>query len=141
MKKLIYLLVCVAGFISTHQANAQIKKNLLKTSLIFPMAGGFSFSYERLINHEMSLQLTTAIGGDSFLLVPEFRYYLTETKIAPSGTFVGPMIVLGNEAGAGLMVGVQRLFKQKISLEAYLGPLAGTDGVGAFGNINIGFAF
>jgi hypothetical protein len=141
MKKLLFFLVFFAGFLSTNQADAQIKKNLLKTSLIFPMGGGFSLSYERLLNHEMSLQLTSAIGGDSFILVPEFRYYLTETKIAPSGTFVGPMIVIGNEAGAGLMVGVQRLFKQKISLEAYLGPLAGTDGVSAFGNINIAFAF
>lgn len=121
-------------------ANAQEKRNLIKTSLVFPFAESFLISYERIINQESSVQLELVIG-EMLSIRPEYRYYLSETKIAPSGTFVAPYLHLYDEnAGAGILVGVQRLYKSKISLEAFIGPGFYTEGVGGWAGINLGFA-
>ncbi len=42
--------------------------------------------------------------------------------------------------GGGLTVGYQKLYKEKVSLEAYLGPLIG-ERVTVWGGINVGLAF
>ncbi len=121
---------------------AQERKNLVKTSLFFPLLETFTLSFERVLNEEMSLQATVFAGDISdFAVMPEFRYYLSENRIAPSGTFVAPYLFIGEEAGGGIMVGVQRLFKSKISLDAFLGPMVRGDGVAAMGGINLGIAF
>ena len=141
MKTFIFLILTLIGLFTAKPAEAQVKKNLIKTSLVFPLGSIYTLSYERLLNFEMGIQVTAIVGDSPFAVVPEFRYYLSETQIAPNGTFVGPFMMIGEEMGGGLMVGYQRLFKEKITLEAYLGPLVTGDGVTPFGNINLGFAF
>lgn len=141
MKKII-VIISLALIICGSLVNAQEKSNLIKTSLFFPLLETFTLSYERVLNHEMSLQ-GTIFAGDIFVIavMPEFRYYLSENRIAPDGTFIAPYMLIGEEIGGGVLVGVQRLFKAKISLDAFLGPLVLGEGVVPFGGINLGIAF
>jgi hypothetical protein len=122
-------------------ASAQEKRNLIKTSLVFPYTQSFLLSYERMINSESSLQMEIIVG--EFLSIrPEYRYYLSEDKIAPSGAFIAPYLHYYSEnAGAGILIGVQKLFKSKISLEAFIGPGFYTESVGVWGGVNLGLAF
>jgi hypothetical protein len=81
------------------------------------------------------------IGGDfdGFAITPEFRYYLSGKKVAPNGPYIAPYVRyqnfsvesgVGNEyskgtlsaISGGILVGVQRTFKEKITLEAFIGP-------------------
>jgi hypothetical protein len=121
---------------------AQEKKNLIKTSLVFPLGKIFDVSYERALNHEMSILLEAAIG-ESFFISPQFRYYLLEGRAAPDGSYISPFAIIGElvDTGAGILVGHQKVFKNTISLEANIGPMVTTDGVTVWGGINLGFAF
>jgi hypothetical protein len=123
--------------------NAQVKKNLIKTSLVFPLAEIFEFSYERVINADKSVQLSVFAGGSMDIgIMPEFRYYLSENQVAPNGVFIAPFAMLSSQfGGGGIMVGIQKLFKEKISLDASLGPFVTGDGVAVMGGLNLGFAF
>ncbi len=125
---------------SCFQLHAQEKFNQLKTSLVVPLGKVFEISYERMLNSEMSLQLGVGIGSMNYVN-PQFRYYLSENQIAPSGAFISPFAFIGDEmTGGGLSIGYQHLYKQKISLEAYAGPLVG-ERVTFWGGINVGLAF
>ncbi|HYW95213.1 MAG TPA: hypothetical protein VE870_06485 [Bacteroidales bacterium] len=142
MKKMILFmaLLMALSVLSARQAKAQGKKNQIKTSLVMPLASVFELSYERMLNTEMSLQLGVGIGSMNYVN-PQFRYFLSENLEAPSGAFISPYFLIGDEiSGGGLTVGYQRLFKQKISLEAYLGPLIAGN-VTVWGGINVGLAF
>lgn len=121
--------------------------NVIKVSLLSPFVKSGSFFYERALNDEMSL-----VGGFFFTawtpgedvtlngygLTLEFRYYLSESA-APSGAFIAPFgrfqkfsITEGisvdqsegnlSSTGGGLLVGIQRLFKDRITLEGFIGP-------------------
>ena len=123
-------------------------RNVIKANLLSPFIKSGSFFYERAINDEMSL-----VGGFFFTnwspddytsltgygLTFEYRYYLSEERIAPSGAFLAPFVryqkftvteeldAETNEGtitgfGGGLLVGYQRLFKDRITLEAFVGP-------------------
>lgn len=118
------------------------KQNLIKTSLIMPLAEVFEFSYERALNTEMSLHLGVGVG-QIFFVNPQFRYYLSETKVAPSGSYIAPFALIAEEPGfgGGIMVGHQRIFKDKVSLEANIGPMVTGEGVTVWGGINFGIAF
>ena len=73
---------------------------------------------------------------------PSFRYYLSESP-APNGSFIAPTLHYREDAdfGGGIMVGHQRLFKEKISLEVFVGPEFFSSGVNIWGGINLGIAF
>jgi hypothetical protein len=148
MKKIFTLLFAMV-FTATAFVNAQ-KSNVVKTSLTAPLLRMYTLAYERALNPDMTVQLG---GGyfsgfklgdsrlDGFNVIPEFRYYLSESKDAPAGGFVAPFFRYGNYGieigeptdvdyakatltgiGGGILVGVQRLFKETISLEAFIGP-------------------
>jgi len=123
--------------------NAQVRENLIKTSLAFPLGEILEISYERVFSTETSAQISVFLGGGlEAAIMPEFRYYLSETKVAPNGVFVAPFVFAGAEiGGGGIMVGVQRLFKERISLDASLGPFVSGEGVAVMGGLNIGIAF
>ena len=90
----------------------------------------------------MSLNLEASVGN-VIAIRPSFRYYLSESP-APSGSFVAPTLQYReteNVFGGGIMVGHQQLFKEFLSLEAFIGPMITTTGVSAWGGINLGFAF
>lgn len=140
MKKLKSILITILLIIPLI-SSAQEKKNLIKTSLVFPFADMFLIAYERPISDQSSLQLEITLG-EIFSIRPEYRFYMSETRIAPSGAFVAPYAQFVDEnVGAGILVGYQRLFKSKISLEAFAGPGFYTEGVGGWGGINLGIAF
>jgi hypothetical protein len=121
--------------------SAQEKRNLIKTSLVFPFTESFLISYERMINTESSFQMEIVIG-ESLSIRPEYRYYMSEDKVAPSGAFVAPYLhYLDESPGAGILIGVQRLYKSKISLEAFIGPGFYAEGVGGWAGVNLGLAF
>ncbi len=125
--------------------SAQEKKNILKTSLVFPFTNNLLVAYERMVGVESSVQAEVVLGNINSLRL-EYRYYLSETRQAPSGAFISPygqILDDGSNSGiaGGLLVGYQRLFKEKISLEAFVGPGLSTEGVTGWAGINIGFAF
>ncbi len=140
MKKFIFPFLLILIF--SLPANGQ-KKNLVKTSLIFPLGEIFDLSYERVLNEEMSLVMEGIIGGDFTGVSPQFRYYLSESRIAPDGGFISPFVMIATDdmAGGGLLVGYQRLFKEIISLDVYIGPAVFTETIAVWGGINVGIAF
>ena len=127
---------------SSFHLQAQEKKNLLKISFILP----FNVSYERIISHEASIHLYTGSAYGSynhsyFFLSPQIRYYLSENAVAPAGVFIAPYGFFSREfTGGGLSVGAQKLYKNKISLEAWLGPMLWKRG-SVWGSVGMGFAF
>ncbi|KXK23013.1 MAG: hypothetical protein UZ12_BCD005002885 [Bacteroidetes bacterium OLB12] len=137
-------------------------------------------SYERKVSATGSFQLgafyTGFTSGDTefkgFGITPEYRFYLSETE-APVGVYVAPFVRymdfdLTDEAttsdgtlsmfGGGLVIGKQWIFKEKISLDAFVGPQYATgdvkvksgtdsfdtdvfDGFGIRAGLTFGFAF
>ena len=136
-----YLFLLLFLTVLSVNISAQEKRNQIKTSLIFPLAEMIQFSYERLINDEMSLNFEATLG-EIVSLRPSFRFYMSEDKIAPNGTFIGPSLhFLDQNFGGCLMIGHQKLFKSKISLEAFGGPGVYSEGVSFWGGINVGIVF
>jgi len=121
---------------------SQEKKNLVKTSLVAPFGESFLLSYERMLGDESSIGVEGMVGTGNSIRA-EYRYYMSEEKIAPNGAFIAPYVHLMDEngLGGGVLIGVQRLFKSKIALEAFIGPGIYTEGVSAWGGVNVGFAF
>jgi hypothetical protein len=139
------LTLIVAAICISLSVNAQdVKQNLIKANLMSPLVRTGSFFYERVLNEDMSLQMGFFYSGASVSetkfrgwgLTPEFRYYLSD-KPAPSGIYFAPyaryqsfdLSVTGevgsatySSMGGGLLVGAQRVMKNVISLEAYIGP-------------------
>jgi hypothetical protein len=178
--KKITIIFAVIIFAGTGINFAQ-KDNVIKTSLVSPFLSTFVLAYERVINEEMSTQLGFYYTGASvleagfkgFAITPEFRYYLSEEKTAPNGVFIAPFFryqsfSLDEESttntatltgiGGGLLIGVQRVFKETITLSAFAGPSyispsikydnpqnaffeRGDGGFWARAGVNIGIAF
>ncbi|MGF1585151.1 MAG: DUF3575 domain-containing protein [Bacteroidales bacterium] len=140
------LALIIASLCIIMSADAQdVKQNIIKANLISPLVRTGSFFYERVLNEDMSLQMGFFYSGASisdtrfrgFGITPEFRYYLSESKPAPSGIFVAPYLryqsfdlsaegstgsATYSTMGGGMLVGTQRLLKNAISLEAFIGP-------------------
>ncbi len=143
MKKIIVLLTIISLGMGVTQA--QLKSNVIKTSLVSPFMNTYVLAYERALNEDMGVQLGFYYTGadvlnanfSGFSLTPEFRYYLSEEKSAPNGAFIAPYLryqsftideqsgtasATLNGIGGGLLIGVQRIFKETISLSAFIGP-------------------
>lgn len=147
------LTLIIASLCIIMSVNAQdVKQNIIKANLFSPLVRTGSFFYERVLNEDMSLQLGFFYSGASisdakfrgFGITPEFRYYLSESKPAPSGIFVAPYLryqsfdisseidngtATFSAMGGGLLVGAQRLLKNAISIEAFIGP--------SYSNVNV----
>ena len=186
MKKLLLSSVMII-VLCTGALEAQVKQNLVKTSLTSVFFRTYVLAYERVFNADMSVQLGAYYMGwsvgdaqlDGFAVTPEFRYYLSEKKDAPSGGFIAPFVRYQSYSltskdldqgdpeyakgtlsaiGGGILVGYQRLFKETISLSAFIGPAYNSgdveyesnegafdvdlfDGFGVRAGVNLGFAF
>lgn len=156
------LVICLAG---TLVSQAQVKSNVVKTSLSAPLFRTYVLAYERVLNADMGVQLgfyyldwkVSGTGLDGFAITPEFRYYLSEKREAPNGAFVAPFLRYhkynGESAdldpldpdyakasvsifGGGLIVGAQRVFKDVISLSAFIGPSYSTANIDYEDNVN-----
>ncbi|MDN5203096.1 DUF3575 domain-containing protein [Fulvivirgaceae bacterium BMA10] len=143
MKKTIFattLILAVIGSIST----AQAQNNVVKINILSPIVRTISVFYENAIQEDKSFQLGFFYTGASvtdtkfrgFGITPEFRFYLSETS-APEGVYVAPFLKYQNfdlteeitdskatlsTFGGGVVIGKQWLFKEKITLDAFLGP-------------------
>lgn len=143
MKKILISLLAVIIFCSS-TLNAQ-KTNVVKTSLTSIFLNTFVVAYEKALNEDMGAQLGFYYTGASaldtkfsgFAITPEFRYYLSSDKIAPNGPFVAPFFRYQNftledsssdetatftGVGGGILIGAQRVFKDVITLSAFIGP-------------------
>lgn len=143
MKKIVPVFL-LAVFCISATLNAQ-KSNVIKTSLTSPFLNTFVLAYERVLNEDMGAQVGFYYTGANvlearftgFSITPEFRYYLSETRTAPDGAFIAPFLRYQNfsiedsEAsgngtftaiGGGLLIGIQRVFKETICLSAFIGP-------------------
>jgi hypothetical protein len=147
------ILILICQFILVSNLFAQeeplpSKKNVLKLDIVWILGEAFNFSYERVLTDESSLQFGVIFGNGGGLGTVSYRYYLSDTP-APKGVHISPMVGLGSMENfgfiGGLMIGKQGYFKQKITLDAFIGPAYLTgDGDGAFtlfGGVTVGLAF
>jgi hypothetical protein len=130
----------------------RIKRNILKVNLISPVLRSFSMAYENVLNKNTSFQVTMFFIGDNdtdlrngFGITPEVRLYLSDRKNAPAGFFVAPFLTYQNYKldysvfdnsrstwirkeqpssvfGAGVIIGGQWVFKNRVSLDVWGGP-------------------
>jgi Protein of unknown function (DUF3575) len=141
--KLIFSLLLVAGFmLSSSAAKAQ---NVLKINILSPVVKTLNIQYERGLSASSSFQLgffyTGYSAGDTkfsgFGITPEYRFYLSDTE-APAGVYVAPFVrytnfkleedVTSSEAdftavGGGIILGKQWVFKEKVTLDLFIGPI------------------
>ncbi len=140
MRKLIVVALVFISFASTQ---GQVK-NLVKANLFSPLLRTGSFFYERTLSESSSLTLGflfTSWGfGDSditgWAVTPEYRFYLSD-KPAPEGFYIAPYLrytslsLTAENAdgkaeltgvGGGLLIGRQWIFKERISLDLFIGP-------------------
>ncbi len=129
------------------------QENVFKINIFSPIVKTFNVSYERKLSASSSLQLgffyTGYKSGDTKFsgigVTPEYRFYLSESE-APVGVYVAPFLRYQNfkleeEAtnsegtlsmfGGGLVIGKQWIFKERISLDIFLGPQYATGDVKA----------
>lgn len=120
------------------------QSNAIKINILSPILNTINLSYEHALNESSSLQLGFYYTGvkisdlkyAGFGITPEYRFYLSETP-APDGVYLAPFVRYQSvkltettstyEAnltaiGGGVIIGKQWLFKQKITLDIFLGP-------------------
>lgn len=137
MKKLPLLLLTLAPGLFAH---AQV----VKINILSPLFRTANIAYEQAISENGSLQLGffyTGVKLDNTLfrgfgITPEYRFYLSETA-APEGVYVAPFVRYQNftlteegadgkatysSFGGGLILGKQWVFKDKITIDVFLGP-------------------
>lgn len=142
MKKVIFFaLFCTTAFFSSTSCFAQ---NVIKANIFSPLVRTGSFFYERGLTENKSFQMGFLFTGfksdgthfSGFGITPEFRFYLSATD-APKGVYVGPYLRYQsftvkddastskgsmNTLGGGVSIGKQWIFKDRISLDAFVGP-------------------
>jgi hypothetical protein len=136
--------------------SASAQDNVIKVNILSPIVKTGSFFFEHKLSSSSSLELgglfTSWNIGDTditgFAITPEYRFYLSSSKEAMEGFYVGPFVRYQNltlkttydsfnnngnpvsqtdEAslntfGGGVVVGHQWIFKQRFSLDTFLGP-------------------
>jgi len=132
--------------------NAQDKKNAVKLNLISPFIKTINLAYERVLNENSGLVVHAYYTGyqnksndpttktEGFGIIPEYRLYVSDKKNAPAGFFVAPFLRYDSfkvtdtyddgtkntgsysDFGAGLVIGIQSVFSNIVTLEAYIGP-------------------
>lgn len=171
------LVVLLMGGVFT---SAKAQENVFKINIFSPIVKTFNVSFERKLSATSSFQLGVFYTGYSagetkfsgIGVTPEYRFYLSESE-APAGVYVAPFVryqnfkltedVSDSEGtlsmfGGGLVIGKQWIFKEKISLDIFLGPQYTTgdvkvtsgsdtfdtdvfDGFGIRTGLTLGFAF
>lgn len=120
-------------------------QSVVKINILSPLVRTLNVSYEHAINETGSFQIGFFYTGYSvdqtkfsgFGITPEYRFYLSDTP-APQGVYVAPFVRYQNFTlkdkeitdskaefstfGGGLVIGKQWIFKDKISLDIFIGP-------------------
>jgi hypothetical protein len=124
----------------------KVKRDVIKLDLAWLVANSFYGSYETILNDESGLQLGLLLRDAKVSLTAAYRYYLSETP-SPKGVFLSPMIGVSSENDVsllgGLLIGKQGFFKNRITLDAYIGPawIGARDAFTLFGGVSAGIAF
>ncbi|MBL7871831.1 MAG: DUF3575 domain-containing protein [Cyclobacteriaceae bacterium] len=179
MKKYLQLSVIPLLFFGLSLAGVA-QENVFKINIFSPVVKTLNVSYERKLSATGSFQLGFFYTGYStdgtkfsgIGITPEYRFYLSETE-APQGVYVAPFIRYQNFKleeestndkgtlsmfGGGLIIGKQWIFKEKISLDIFIGPSYSSgnvkvdsgqdsfdtgvfDGFGVRTGVTLGFAF
>jgi hypothetical protein len=143
MKKIIFSVAfLIIGSIAFAQDGPQ---NVIKANILSPILKSGSFFYERALNEKSSFQLGvgfTAYKEDEsgvkisgFFITPEYRMYLSANKTAPAGFYAAPFLRYQNlkiedefdkatltTFGGGVVAGHQWIFRERFSLDMFLGP-------------------
>jgi Protein of unknown function (DUF3575) len=99
MKKLSILAVALFATCSVFaQKGGDGPQNVIKVNPLGLLFGQASIGYERAINEKSSFVIAPTFGGfklggfsySQFGLGGEYRFYLSKTKTAPEGIYVGP---------------------------------------------------
>lgn len=146
MKKILF----AAGLLLT-AGSVSAQDNVIKVNILSPIVKTGSFFFEHKLNESSSLQLgalfTNWSIGDTkitgFAITPEYRFYLSSSKEAMEGFYVAPFVRYQklnlkntdsfssssqseeaslNTFGGGVLIGHQWIFKQRFSLDTFLGP-------------------
>ena len=144
MKKRIFY-TSIFSLLFFSQVFAQGPQNVIKINIFSPVVSTLSLSYERALSTQNSAQLNFFYTGASigetrfrgFGITPEYRFYLSENKDAPAGFYVGPFLRYQNFSlteelsdakgslstfGGGVLIGGHWIFKEKFSLDTFIGP-------------------
>lgn len=149
MKKITFSILLFALAIAAKAQDGSSKMNAFKVNLFSPIVKTGSFFYERKINSKSSAQLgfgftaynRSDIKVSGVFITPEYRFYLSNTKEAIEGFYVGPYVRYQNlkiedksadpsnpdkatlsTFGGGLVIGHQWVFSDIITLDIFLGP-------------------
>ena len=141
----------VAGLLLA-ACSASAQNNVIKANIFSPFVATGSFFYEHKLNASSSMQLgayytnwdveSTGLSFTGFGVTPEYRFYLSNTKEAMRGFYVGPFLRYQNlelkvgdtsgsssegraelnTFGGGVVVGHQWIFRERFSIDTFLGP-------------------
>ena len=127
---------------------ASAQNNALKINVISPAIKTFNIQYEHKLSSESSFQIGYFYCGYDALetdysgygVTPEYRLYLSETREALNGIFIAPFLRYQefkltdpdgtanvNLFGGGVIFGRQWIFKEKLSMEMFVGPSYSTE--------------
>ena len=142
MKRLTFVICLACMTAATYSIQAQ---SVLKINILSPVVKTLNVSYEHAINETSSFQLGFFYTGwsvdatkfNGIGITPEYRFYLSESA-APQGVYVAPFLRYQNfkleekefsdskadfsTFGGGLVLGKQWVFKDKITLDIFIGP-------------------
>lgn len=137
-----WLVFLLSGFLSATQAVGQ--HNVAKANLLSPFILTPNISYEHVISRSISGQLgffytwarlPSFYAFEGYGITTEFRYYFSKGP-APQGMYLAPWgryqdldvrddpDIYGNISGfsGGLLFGRQWLFREKLTLDLFIGP-------------------
>lgn len=120
------------------------QSSVFKINIFSPLVRTLNVSFEQKLSGSSSAQLGFFYTGFSVSdtkfsgigLTPEYRFYLSDTD-APAGVYVAPFIRYQNfkledevnnakgelsTFGGGLLIGKQWIFKERVSLDLFIGP-------------------
>lgn len=139
-----YLVIGLLTLFISLGLTAQAQNNAIKINILSPIFKTLNLSYEHKVSSTGALQLgffyTGASSDDTSFkgigITPEYRFYLSDTE-AIEGVYIGPFVRYQNfnlsndnsndegtlkTFGGGLVLGRQWVFKEKITLDTFIGP-------------------
>jgi hypothetical protein len=142
MKKLV--IVPVFSLVASLFSGNAMAQSVVKINIFSPIVRTASVFFEQAVSQDKSLQLGVFYTGYSsqgtrfsgYGITPEFRFYLSSTN-APQGAYIAPYLRYQSftltdketdgkgtyaSMGGGLLVGKQWILKDKISVDAFIGP-------------------
>lgn len=159
MRNLSKILIIFSLSLSLHfplqaQDDTLSKKNIIKSNMLAPATHTITLSYERVLDNLKTIHITafrknrpSDLGNfeeevQGWGITPELRFYLSNKKTAPLGSFIAPYItyqqyqttenvsntnfmelksIKSNVLGGGVIFGGQWSFKETISIEVWAG--------------------